>query len=115
MAPCLGMFTLLPCLSFSSPSLDSSTEQSHIRRGLELSTDLEGRQYIRRSGTSPHARGIAMKKLKLTEVKSHSWEYMSWNLTLGLLMTEFVLISLHPKFSHCIWSERNVLCVLSHG
>ena len=56
-----------------------------------------------------------MKKLKLTEVKSHSWEYMSWNLTLGLLMTELVLISLHPKFSHCISSERNVLCVLSHG
>lgn len=54
-----------------------------------------------------------MKKLKLTEVKSHSWEYMSWNSTLGLLTTEFVLISLHPKSSHCISSERNVLCAQS--
>ena len=114
MAPCLVMFTLLPCLSFRSPSLDSSTEQSPIRRELELCRDLEGRQYTRLTGVSPRARGIAMKKLKLTEVKSHSWEYMSWNSNLDLLITEPVLISLHPKLSHCISSERNALSALSH-
>lgn len=85
----------LPLLQF--PSLDSSTEQSHFRRELELSTNLEGRQYIRLSGASPCAQGIAVKKLELTEVKSHSWEYMSWNSDLGLLTTEPVFIPLHPN------------------
>ena len=55
-----------------------------------------------------------MKKLELTEVKSHRWEYMSWNSDLGLLTTELVFIPLHPKSSHCISNERNVLCVVSH-
>lgn len=59
MALCLMIFTLLTCLSLSSPILASSIAQSHIRRDLELSIDLEGRQHLRLSGAFLCAHGIA--------------------------------------------------------
>lgn len=51
----------LPLLQFPQPGFFH--EQSHIRRDLELSTDLEGRQYIRLPGAFPCAHGTAMTTL----------------------------------------------------
>lgn len=102
MAPCLMMFTRLPCLCIHSPSLAPSIAQSCIGRQPGLKTDLEERQCLMLSATFPCARHTAKtilyrRTLKCIELKSHSWKMQSPNSNPVLLTSEPVLISPQQK------------------